>query len=61
MDSTLVRNTKVGVLDKAMRILYAFPGGDVSLTPQQIAKSTKMSLPTVPRDAQRGVTGSQSA
>ena len=52
MDSTLVRNTKVGVLDKAMRILYAFPGGDVSLTPQQIAKSTKMSLPTVYRLAQ---------
>jgi DNA-binding IclR family transcriptional regulator len=52
MDSTIVRDTKVGVLDKAMRILLAFPGGDVALTPQQIAKYTGMSLPTVYRLAQ---------
>lgn len=49
MDSTVVRDTKVGVLDKAMRILQAFPRGDVSLTPQDIAKNTGMSLPTVYR------------
>ncbi len=52
MDSTAVRDTKVGVLDKAMRILHAFPGGDVALTPQQIAKATGMPLPTVYRLAQ---------
>ncbi|HKV57960.1 MAG TPA: IclR family transcriptional regulator [Ktedonobacteraceae bacterium] len=52
MDSTVVRDTKVGVLDKAMRILHAFPGGDVALTPQQIAQHTSMSLPTVYRLAQ---------
>ncbi|GAC1342075.1 MAG: IclR family transcriptional regulator [Ktedonobacteraceae bacterium] len=52
MDSTIVRDTKVGVLDKAMRILHAFPGGDAALTPQQIAKNTGMSLPTVYRLAQ---------
>ena len=49
MNSMVVRGTKVGVLDKAMRILSAFPGGDVALTPQQIAKHTGMSLPTVYR------------
>ncbi|MGH2496309.1 MAG: IclR family transcriptional regulator [Ktedonobacteraceae bacterium] len=52
MDSTVVRDTKVGVLDKAMRILHAFPRGDVALTPQQIARHTSMSLPTVYRLAQ---------
>lgn len=52
MDSTVVRNTKVGVLDKAMRILHVFPGGDVALTPQEIAKETGMPLPTVYRLAQ---------
>ncbi|HVB73980.1 MAG TPA: IclR family transcriptional regulator [Ktedonobacteraceae bacterium] len=49
MDSTVIRDTKVGVLDKAMRILQVFPGGDVALTPQQIARSTGMPLPTVYR------------
>ncbi len=49
MDLSAVPDTKVGVLDKAMRILYAFPGGDVTLTPQQIARSTGMPLPTVYR------------
>jgi DNA-binding IclR family transcriptional regulator len=47
-----VPDTKVGVLDKAMRILYAFPGGDSCLTPQQIAGETGMPLPTVYRLAQ---------
>jgi IclR family acetate operon transcriptional repressor len=49
MDSLTVPDTKVGVLDKAMRILYTFPGGNVTLTPQQIARSTGMPLPTVYR------------
>ncbi|HEV2582000.1 MAG TPA: IclR family transcriptional regulator [Ktedonobacteraceae bacterium] len=52
MNSIEVPDTKVGVLDKAMRILYAFPGGDSSLTPQQIAGTTDMPLPTVYRLAQ---------
>jgi len=52
MDSTVVREIKVGVLDKAMRILQAFPGGEVALTPQEIAKHTGMPLPTVYRLAQ---------
>jgi DNA-binding IclR family transcriptional regulator len=52
MDLSAVPDTKVGVLDKAMRILYTFPGGNVALTPQQIAKSTGMPLPTVYRLAQ---------
>jgi len=52
MDSPAVPDTKVGVLDKAMRILYTFPDGDVALTPQQIARSTGMPLPTVYRLAQ---------
>jgi DNA-binding IclR family transcriptional regulator len=49
MDSTAVRETKVGVLNKAMCILQAFPAGDVAMTPQQIAKKTGMPLPTVYR------------
>ncbi len=49
MNVTAVPDTKVGVLDKAMRILYSFPSGDVALTPQHIAKQTGMSLPTVYR------------
>ena len=52
MDSTLVHDTKVGVLDKAMTILLAFPRGDVALSPQQIAANTDMPLPTVYRLAQ---------
>jgi DNA-binding IclR family transcriptional regulator len=52
MDSSAVPDTKVGVLDKAMRILHTFPGGDIALTPQQIARSTGMPLPTVYRLAQ---------
>jgi len=52
MGSTEVQDTKVGVLDKAMSILQAFPGGDVALSPVQLAKHTKMPLPTVYRLAQ---------
>jgi DNA-binding IclR family transcriptional regulator len=52
MCSTEVQDTKVGVLDKAMSILHAFPGGDVALSPTQLAKHTKMPLPTVYRLAQ---------
>lgn len=52
MHSTVMREIKVGVLDKAMRILQAFPGGDVALTPQEIAKHTGLPLPTVYRLAQ---------
>ncbi|HEY6542257.1 MAG TPA: IclR family transcriptional regulator [Ktedonobacteraceae bacterium] len=52
MNPTVVREIKVGVLDKAMRILQAFPGGDVALTPQEIAKLTDLPLPTVYRLAQ---------
>src|SRR5579863_4133039 len=52
MNSTVAREIKVGVLDKAMRILQAFPGGDVALTPQEIAKLTDLPLPTVYRLAQ---------
>ncbi|MDQ2906890.1 MAG: IclR family transcriptional regulator [Ktedonobacteraceae bacterium] len=43
------RETKVGVLDKAMTILFVFPGGDVALLPQEIAERTGMPLPTVYR------------
>jgi DNA-binding IclR family transcriptional regulator len=49
MNSTIVRETKVGVLNRAMRILQAFPAGDVTLTPQMIASTTGMPLPTVYR------------
>ena len=52
MNSTAAREIKVGVLDKAMRILQAFPAGNVALTPQEIAKRTGMPLPTVYRLAQ---------
>nr|MDQ2716472.1 helix-turn-helix domain-containing protein [Chloroflexota bacterium] len=46
------RETKVGVLDKAIAILFVFPGGDVALLPQEIAERTGMPLPTVYRLAQ---------
>ncbi|HVB20850.1 MAG TPA: IclR family transcriptional regulator [Ktedonobacteraceae bacterium] len=49
MDKTGVVDTKVGVLDKAMSILQVFPNGEVALSPAQIAKYTKMPLPTVYR------------
>jgi DNA-binding IclR family transcriptional regulator len=49
MDLSEARETKVGVLDKAMVILLAFPAGNVSLSPQEIAAHTDMPLPTVYR------------
>lgn len=49
MDKTGVRDAKVGVLDKAMSILQVFPNGEVALSPVQLAKYTKMPLPTVYR------------
>jgi len=52
MDKTGVADTKVGVLDKAMSILQVFPNGEVALSPAQLARYTKMPLPTVYRLAQ---------
>ncbi len=52
MGSTEIQDTKVGVLDKAMSILRAFPNGEVALSPLQLARQTKMTLPTVYRLAQ---------
>lgn len=49
MDLPAVPDTRVGVLDKAMRILHTFPVGGIGLTPQQIARSTDIPLPTVYR------------
>jgi DNA-binding IclR family transcriptional regulator len=52
MDAQETRETSVGVLDKAMRILLAFPRGDIALTPQELAERTGLPLPTVYRLAQ---------
>lgn len=52
MSTSEVRETKVGVLDKAMAILLAFPAGNMALSPQEIAARTDMPLPTVYRLAQ---------
>lgn len=49
MDQMDVIDTKVGVLDKAMRLLQVFPNGEVALSPAQLAKYTQMPLPTVYR------------
>jgi DNA-binding IclR family transcriptional regulator len=46
------RETRVGVLNKAMAILRAFPRGDSLLSPQEIAARTGLPLPTVYRLAQ---------
>ncbi|HEY7413972.1 MAG TPA: helix-turn-helix domain-containing protein, partial [Ktedonobacteraceae bacterium] len=46
------RETRVGVLDKAMTILLVFNRGDQALSPQEIAEQTDMPLPTVYRLAQ---------
>ncbi len=46
------RETKVGVLDKAMAILLAFPRGDLALSPSEIAARTGFPLPTIYRLAQ---------
>ncbi len=49
MDKIAAIDTKVGVLDKAMAILQVFPNGEVALSPAQLARYTKMPLPTVYR------------
>lgn len=49
MDGMELRDTKVGVLDKAMLILRVFQHGDVSLSPMEIANRTSLPLPTVYR------------
>ncbi|MGI8911605.1 MAG: IclR family transcriptional regulator [Rubrobacteraceae bacterium] len=41
--------TGVGVLDKAMAVLRAFPRGDVALSPREVAGRTSIALPTVYR------------
>ena len=43
------KETKVGVLDKAMTILLVFNRGDQALLPQEIAERTELPLPTVYR------------
>jgi IclR family acetate operon transcriptional repressor len=43
---------RVGVLDKAMSILLAFPRSGMALTPQELAARTGLPLPTVYRLAQ---------
>jgi len=52
MDVPDMRETKVGVLDKAMSILLVFSRGDAVLLPQEIAERTDLPLPTVYRLAQ---------
>ncbi|WP_376797043.1 IclR family transcriptional regulator [Thermogemmatispora sp.] len=52
MPSEEARGTRVGVLDKAMAILGAFPRGESALLPQEIAERTGLPLPTVYRLAQ---------
>src|SRR5581483_2570110 len=52
MEKAEARETKVGVLDKAMAILLAFLAGNIALSPQEIAARTDMPLPTVYRLAQ---------
>ncbi|MBE3565625.1 MAG: IclR family transcriptional regulator [Thermogemmatispora sp.] len=52
MPSEEARATRVGVLDKAMAILEAFPRGESALLPQEIAERTGLPLPTVYRLAQ---------
>lgn len=48
-DRRETRETKVGVLDKVMAVLHAFPRGDVRLDPQSVAARTGLSLPTAYR------------
>ncbi len=52
MSLSEARETKVGVLDKAVALLLAFPRGDLSLSPQELAARTHLPLPTVYRLAQ---------
>lgn len=41
--------TRVGVLDKVVEVLRAFSGGEVDLSPREIAVRTSLPLPTVYR------------
>jgi DNA-binding IclR family transcriptional regulator len=52
MDLSEARESKVGVLDKAVAILLAFPRGDLALSPLELAARTHLPLPTVYRLAQ---------
>ncbi len=52
MSLSEARATKVGVLDKAVAILLAFPRGDLALSPLELAARTQLPLPTVYRLAQ---------
>jgi IclR family acetate operon transcriptional repressor len=49
MHATNQVETQVGVLDKTISILRAFPDGNVALNPRDIAARTGISLPTVYR------------
>ena len=51
-DSDDSPHTGVGVLDKAMAVLHAFPQGGLALTPAEIARRADLPLPTVYRLAQ---------
>jgi DNA-binding IclR family transcriptional regulator len=52
MEQLKARETRVGVLDKAMTILSVFSRGDLALSPLEIAARTGLPLPTVYRLAQ---------
>src|SRR5260370_18081505 len=52
MELLEARETRVGVLDKAMTILSVFSRGDLALSPLEIAARTHLPLPTVYRLAQ---------
>src|SRR6266705_7178785 len=52
MELLEARETRVGVLDKAMTILSVFSRGDLALSPLEIATRTGLPLPTVYRLAQ---------
>lgn len=52
MDGVEAPESNVGVLDKVMTILHAFPRGDIALTPQEISAQINLPLPTVYRLAQ---------
>src|SRR5260370_20051421 len=49
MELLEARETRVGVLDKAMTILSVFSRGDLALSPLEIAARTDLPLPTVYR------------
>src|SRR5467141_3325495 len=52
MELLEARETRVGVLDKAVTILSVFSRGDLALSPLEIATRTGLPLPTVYRLAQ---------